>query len=86
MRGEVVRKALHLLIALVPSLASLSVPFTLALLAFGTLFYALAETSRRHGHPVIAGEPAHASSPRAPPTATGSCSARSPWGSARWCR
>ena len=52
-RGEVVRKALHLLIALVPALASLSVPITLALLASGTLFYALAETSRRHGHPVI---------------------------------
>jgi phytol kinase len=52
-RGEAVRKALHLLIALVPSLAALSVPFTLALLAFGTLFYALAETSRRNGHPVI---------------------------------
>jgi dolichol kinase len=53
MRGEVVRKALHLLIALVPLLASLSVPFTLALLAFGTLVYTLAETSRRNGHPVI---------------------------------
>jgi dolichol kinase len=51
--GEVVRKALHLLIALVPSLAALSVPFTLALLASGTLFYALAETSRRNGHPVF---------------------------------
>jgi dolichol kinase len=50
--GEVVRKGLHLLIALVPTLASLSVPLTLALLAAGTLFYALAETSRRHGHPV----------------------------------
>jgi phytol kinase len=48
-----VRKALHLLIAFVPALASLSVPFTLALLATGTLFYALAETSRRRGHPVI---------------------------------
>lgn len=52
-RGEAVRKGLHLLIALVPSLASLSVPLTLALLAAGTLFYALAETSRRHGHPVV---------------------------------
>jgi phytol kinase len=51
--GEVVRKALHLLIALVPTLASLNVSFTLALLATGTLFYALAETSRRHGHPVF---------------------------------
>jgi phytol kinase len=53
MRGEVVRKALHLLIAFVPSLAALSVPFTLALLAVGTLVYTLAETSRRNGHPVI---------------------------------
>jgi phytol kinase len=52
-RGEIVRKALHLLIAFVPALAALSVPFTLALLAFGTLIYALAETSRRNGHPVI---------------------------------
>jgi phytol kinase len=52
-RGEVVRKALHLLIALVPTLASLSVSFTLGLLATGTLFYALAETSRRRGRPVI---------------------------------
>jgi len=51
--GEVVRKGLHLLIALVPSLAAVSVPFTLALLASGTLFYALAETSRRNGYPVL---------------------------------
>ena len=50
---EMVRKALHLLIALVPSLAALSVPLTLALLASGTLFYALAETSRRNGRPVL---------------------------------
>jgi len=53
MAGEVVRKGLHLLIALVPTFASLSVPLTLALLAAGTMFYALAEASRRHGHPVI---------------------------------
>jgi dolichol kinase len=53
MHGEIVRKALHLLIALVPTLASVSVPLTLAILASGTLLYALAETSRRHGHPVI---------------------------------
>ena len=52
-RGEMVRKALHLLIALVPTLAALSVPLTLALLASGTLFYALAETSRRNGYPVM---------------------------------
>jgi len=53
MLGEVVRKGLHLLIALVPAFASISVPFTLALLAAGTMFYALAEASRRRGHPVI---------------------------------
>jgi phytol kinase len=52
-RSEIVRKALHLLIAFVPSIAAVSVSFALALLAFGTLFYALAETSRRRGHPVI---------------------------------
>jgi phytol kinase len=53
MQGEIVRKALHLLIALVPVLASVSVSLTLAILASGTLFYALAETSRRNGRPVI---------------------------------
>lgn len=53
LRGEIVRKGLHLLIAFVPSLAALSVPFTLALLTGGTLFYSLAETSRRRGHPVF---------------------------------
>jgi phytol kinase len=52
-QGEVIRKSLHLLISLVPTLAAISVPFTLGLLAAGTMFYALAETSRRHGHPVI---------------------------------
>lgn len=53
LRGEIVRKGLHLLIAFVPWLAALSVPFTLALLAGGTLFYSLAEASRRRGHPVF---------------------------------
>jgi phytol kinase len=51
--GEVVRKALHLLIAFVPTLASINVSLTLGLLASGTLFYALAETSRRRGYPVF---------------------------------
>jgi dolichol kinase len=46
---EIVRKSIHLLVALVPVLASVSVPFTMALLAAGTVFYVLAETARRAG-------------------------------------
>lgn len=52
-RGEMVRKSLHFLIALVPLLAAYSLTGTLFLLAFGTLFYAVAETSRRRGRPVF---------------------------------
>jgi phytol kinase len=52
-RGEIVRKSLHFLIALVPLLASLSLPIALILLAFGTLFYTFAEVSRRQGRPVF---------------------------------
>jgi phytol kinase len=51
-QGEFVRKSLHLLIAFVPVLASMSLPATLALLAAGTIFYAFAETSRLRGQPV----------------------------------
>jgi phytol kinase len=51
--GEVVRKSLHLLIALVPPLASLNLPFTLFLLAFGVVFYSFAEASRQSGRPVF---------------------------------
>ena len=46
---EIIRKSVHLMVALVPVLASLSVPFTMALLGTGTLFYVLAETARRAG-------------------------------------
>jgi dolichol kinase len=52
-QGELVRKSLHLLIAIVPVLASANLPATLALLAFGTLFYAFAESSRMHGSPIL---------------------------------
>lgn len=52
-QGELVRKSLHLLIAVVPVLASVNLPGTLALLAFGTLLYAFAESSRRHGNPIL---------------------------------
>ncbi len=46
---EILRKSIHLLVALVPVLASVSVPFTMSLLASGTVFYVLAETARRAG-------------------------------------
>jgi dolichol kinase len=52
-QGEMVRKSLHLLIALVPVLASVNLPATIALLAMGTIFYSLAEASRRQGNPVL---------------------------------
>lgn len=52
-QGELVRKSLHLLIAMVPVLASVNLQATLALLAFGTLLYAFAESSRRHGSPIL---------------------------------
>jgi phytol kinase len=52
-QGEIVRKSLHLLIALVPVLASVNLSATLSVLAAGILFYAFAESSRRHGSPVL---------------------------------
>jgi dolichol kinase len=51
-QGEVVRKSLHLLIALVPVLASVDLAATFIILALGTLFYAFAETSRLQGMPI----------------------------------
>jgi phytol kinase len=51
-QGEVVRKSLHLLIALVPVLASIDLAATFVVLAVGTLFYAFAETSRLQGMPI----------------------------------
>jgi dolichol kinase len=49
LRIELVRKALHFLIALVPVLAALHRGFTLILLAAGTLIYALLESLRFKG-------------------------------------
>jgi phytol kinase len=51
-QGEVVRKSLHLLIAVVPLLASIDLTATFAILALGTVFYAFAEMSRLRGAPV----------------------------------
>jgi len=53
LRVEIIRKALHLLIALVPLLASFNLQATMALLASGTLFYVFAEKLRMAGRPVF---------------------------------
>jgi dolichol kinase len=51
--GEIVRKALHLLIAFVPLLAQVDLGATMMLLASGTLFYVFAERLRMEGRPVL---------------------------------
>lgn len=48
-KTELVRKSLHFLIALTPSMAALNRPFTAVILMAGTLFYALMETLRLSG-------------------------------------
>jgi phytol kinase len=53
LKGELVRKALHLLIALVPWLAAIDTKLTMVLLGAGTLFYVLAERLRLEGRPVF---------------------------------
>lgn len=56
LQTEIIRKSIHVSIALVPTVVALtSRTTTLALLALGTLLYAVAETSRRQGHriPII---------------------------------
>jgi len=50
---EIIRKSIHLLVALVPVIASLSVPFTMVLLGAGTLFYVVAENARRAGLQIV---------------------------------
>jgi dolichol kinase len=48
-RTELIRKSIHFLIALAPSLASLNRGFTIAALAAGTMVYAYAESLRLTG-------------------------------------
>lgn len=48
-RTELFRKAIHLLIALVPFLAAISTVGTMAILAVGTVFYTTAEFMRSRG-------------------------------------
>ena len=50
---ELIRKAIHLLVALIPSLALLNFKFTMVLLAAGTLSYAVAEAFRLFGRQVV---------------------------------
>lgn len=50
---EVIRKAIHLLVALVPLLAAVSESLTVLLLAGGTLFYLFSEQLRMAGRPVM---------------------------------
>jgi dolichol kinase len=52
-RTEIIRKTIHLSIALTPFVAAVAgTTITLALLALGTLTYTAAETQRRHGFAV----------------------------------
>ncbi|MCF7929655.1 MAG: phosphatidate cytidylyltransferase [Spirochaetales bacterium] len=48
-QAEILRKSLHLLIALVPLLASVNLPVTVGLLASGSIVYTLSEVLRVYG-------------------------------------
>src|SRR6056297_3289815 len=50
---EIVRKSIHMLIALVPPLAALNINLTVAMLAGGVLFYTWTENLRLHGRKVV---------------------------------
>ncbi|MDR2398183.1 MAG: SEC59/DGK1/VTE5 family protein [Spirochaetaceae bacterium] len=49
LKTEVIRKSIHFLIALSPSMAAISRPFTLFLLMLGTVVYTLMESARLVG-------------------------------------
>jgi len=51
-RTELIRKSIHLLIALVPTLATWNLGFTIALLGSGIIVYAYAETARLKGYEI----------------------------------
>jgi dolichol kinase len=65
-KTELVRKSLHFLIALTPSMAALNRPLTAMVLMIGTLFYALMETLRLSGVevPLVSSLTSMASRPR----------------------
>ena len=66
LKTEVIRKSIHFLIALTPSFAAISVPFTMALLMTGILGYTFMEYLRLSGVkiPVISSLTSMASRPR----------------------
>ena len=49
LRGEIVRKLLHFMVAIVPVLATVDKNFTLLLLATGVIFYTIMEKLRQEG-------------------------------------
>lgn len=50
---EIIRKAIHLLVALVPVIAAFNLYLAVGLLAGGTLLYVFAEKSRREGYSIL---------------------------------
>jgi dolichol kinase len=66
LRTEIVRKSIHFLIALSPSLAALNLSFTIAILNIGVLFYTIMENMRLAGIevPLVSSLTAIASRPR----------------------
>ena len=53
LQTEFFRKAIHFLIALVPSLASINLTATMALLGAGIMVYTMAEVLRLQGVPLF---------------------------------
>ncbi|MFH2115203.1 MAG: phosphatidate cytidylyltransferase [Spirochaetota bacterium] len=53
LRTELLRKSIHLLIALVPSLASWNFGFTVALLGSGMIVYSYCELMRLNGYDIV---------------------------------
>jgi len=53
LRTEVIRKSIHMLVALVPVIASVDLHLAVGLLGGGTLFYVFAEAVRRRGRTVL---------------------------------
>jgi dolichol kinase len=66
LRTEIVRKSIHFLIALSPSMAALNRPVTVIILSIGILFYAIMENMRLSGIeiPLVSSLTAMASRPR----------------------
>ena len=53
LESEIIRKSIHILVALVPAVAAMDVYFAVGLLAGGNLIYVFAERARRGGHNVL---------------------------------